>query len=66
MTLANSACIHIHAIKYEYACGIFVCLFVLFCFCFFFFLGGVRGGGGLMRLLKTQMLTWSTARINVR
>ena len=41
MTLANSACIHIHAIKYEYACGIFVCLFVLFCFvCLFFFGGG--------------------------
>ena len=69
MTLANSACIHIHAIKYEYACGIFVCLFVLFCFVCLFFWGGEGGGGGgggLMRLLKTQMLTWSTARINVR
>ena len=66
VTLANSACIHIHEIKYEYACGIFVvCLFCFVLFCLFFF-GGGEGGGALMRLLKTQMLTWSTARINVR
>ena len=52
VTLANSACIHIHAIKYEYACGIFVCLFVLFCFVCLFFLGGEGGGGWAYAIIE--------------